>query len=559
MTHAKTALPVRALLYDLARSQRAHLPHLQSVIERLAQLGYNMLVLNLEHRFAFPSRPGIAPPGSLTPMMARHLVDFGAKLGVEVVPQPNLIGHCEGLCATERYAHLSADPWTQAPWGGYEQLNLELAESRELVRDMIADIVAAFPGRYLHIGGDEVRRMDYLFPDDTARQLAAMKEHFGFVLELARSHRREVMIWGDMPLRHPELMAALPRDLIICDWHYGPKGSRETLERYKTEGFRVLAAPSVPTYVAFATLPAEGHANITKMVTDAVDLGLEGFLLTTWEFGQGSAFDLVWPWVALAAALAQGEVSEESDAYLVRFGAARYGVDGQKYARLHALLSIELKAVLSCPRGLGQLRKSLFRGAPAFADIARPRLVPANPHVFVWEPSPFHAWLLVRPLLSGATLTRLRAMRDEAGKLERELAAGARQNVNELYPLLALARAFQVFVERVEILEEARSIYHAASELQRRDRQAFHHHLEHVAHLLERLQTGLDTLREIVRNLDAQTGFDEEEMHWLDIHAQSLAEHVDALRRMRFRGDALLEFGEFLRRPAHVTARVTWR
>ena len=39
----KPTLPVRALLYDLARSQRAHLPHLQRVIETLAEFGYNRL------------------------------------------------------------------------------------------------------------------------------------------------------------------------------------------------------------------------------------------------------------------------------------------------------------------------------------------------------------------------------------------------------------------------------------------------------------------------------------------------------------------------------------
>ena len=56
-----------------------------------------------------------------------------------------------------------------------------------------------------------------------------------------------------------------------------------------------------------------------------------------------------------------------------------------------------------------------------------------------------------------------------------------------------------------------------------------------------------------------QQWLDIEEQHWLEIHEHSLDEHIAALKALRFEGDALLEFGEFLRRPARVTARLTWR
>lgn len=192
-------LAVRALEYDLARSRRADIGHLEHVVADLAELGFTMMTLNLEHRFDFPGCPGIAPPGSLTPALARRLVAFGRERGLDVVPQPNLIGHCEGLCATQKYAHLSADPYQQQPWGGYEQLNLELPEARELVRTMLDGVCESFPGQYIHIGGDEVRRM----------------------------------------------------------------------------------------------------------VEDTVELGLEGFMIATWEWGFGTAPDLIWPWCAHAIEIAE--------------------------------------------------------------------------------------------------------------------------------------------------------------------------------------------------------------------------------------------------------------
>ena len=55
------------------------------------------------------------------------------------------------------------------------------------------------------------------------------------------------------------------------------------------------------------------------------------------------------------------------------------------------------------------------------------------------------------------------------------------------------------------------------------------------------------------------TGLDEGERHWLTIHEESLRQHIEALNIKRSDGESLLEFGEFLRRPAHITQRLTWR
>ena len=252
------------LAYDLARNQCAKPAHLKRVIDQLAGLDFNLLTLYLEHRFEYASCPGIVPPGSLTKAAAGELVEYGRQRGVEVVPQVNIIGHCEGIGATERYGHLSADPYQQWPWGGYEQLNLDLPEARELADGMLGDICDAFPGEYLFICHDEVRQMDCLYPEDAEKRLAKMIEYIQFTLEAGRRRGRRIIMYGDVPLKYPELMQALPRDIIIADWHYGRDGSRETLERYKAEGFEVLALPAVPTCSAFAVATDLGYQNISR-------------------------------------------------------------------------------------------------------------------------------------------------------------------------------------------------------------------------------------------------------------------------------------------------------
>lgn len=555
---------IRALLFDLARTQRPTLPQMKSLVDDLAALGYNMMTINLEHRFDFPSHPGIAPPGSMTSAMARELVAYGAARGVAVVGQPNLIGHCEGIGATERYAHLSADPWQQAPWGGYEQLNLETPQGRAMAKAMLMDALNAFPGDYVHIGGDEVRRMENLFPTAPERRVPAMLEQFRFLLDLARSAGRKVMMWGDMPLHHEELMRALPRDVIICDWHYGPAGSRETLERYRGEGFRVLAAPSTGTHAAFCSAPDNTAANIARMVGDARDLDLDGFLLTQWEAGFGGGFDLTWPWIAYAAEIAAGKPEGTQDEFLAAFGAARYGVDGRDFARLHLLLSRDFAEAFKVDgvvpsRCAVTLRKALFRGADPFPHLARPVGIPPNNHQQVWEPSPFHAWLYLRPIMDEARMARLESLAREASALADKLARTAQRRTGELESLLTMARAFAILIERERILDEAKAHYHSAAEAQGEDAARFREALDRTTAALEGVRPGIRTLRAMVERLDSIRGLDAGEIEWLRIHEISLDAHLAALRARPSDGDWLIEFGEFLRRPAHVTPRLTWR
>lgn len=558
-------MEIRALNYDLARSRRADLPHLKAVVDQLVECRFNMLSLYLEHRFDFPSAPGLAPPGSLTPEMARELTAYGRARGIAVIPQINLIGHCEGIGATERYAHLTCDPYQQLPWGGYEQLNLELPETRAFVRGAIADICAAFPGEYVHVGGDEVRQMEWLFPGDPERQQETMFAWLQFVADEVRAQGRRILMWGDMLLHHETLMKRMPRDLIICDWHYGPEGSRATLERFQKEGFQVLAAPAVSTCSGFGADVPGSLQNITAMVGDAVDLGLHGVLLTTWEFGFGSGPGQIWPFVAYAGALAAGERPASAEAFVAGYAGQRYGVKGESVLRLYAIVSAALEAALMQDLArrpwllMVSPRKALFRGASPFPDLARPGAAPANRHQQVWEPGPFGCWLFFRPILTPALLGRLAALVAEGEALVKRLRAEAVRHVDELESSFGLVEALAVMVRGLERLEAAKVCYHAAALAQRTEPGVFREQLALAAGHLDQLRPGLARLRAVVESLDRTAGLDAGELDWLAVHEKSLREHSEALRQRDPASDALLEFGDFLRRPAHVTQRLTWR
>jgi hypothetical protein len=108
-------------------------------------------------------------------------------------------------------------------------------------------------------------------------------------------------------------------------------------------------------------------------------------------------------------------------------------------------------------------------------------------------------------------------------------------------------------------LERAKAAYHSAARAQPDKTAAFGKHVAEVITELERLRANIAALQRIVIDLDALQGLDESENRWLAIHLQSLEEHIEALRQLRCNGDTLIEFGEFLRRPANISQRITWR
>lgn len=560
-------MKIRALLYDLGRNLRADVGYLESVVDDLADLGFNMMIINLEHRFDFPSCPGSAPAGALTTKTARALVAYGRSRGVEVVGQPNVMGHCEGMNATERYAHLSADPWTQLPWGGYEMLNLDLPEARDRAAGMIRDACDAFPGEYLHIGGDEVRCLQYLYPGDETRQQAKRMEFFDYVIGTASKTGRKIMMWGDMPLKQPAMMKRLPRDIIICDWHYEPEGSRASLELYKREGFKVLAAPGVLSCDHFAVSSRKTADNLNSMIGDASSLDLEGMLVTTWHSGHGNTFDVCWPWIAMAAQIARGSTVDDYEGFVGGFAAQRYGVSGAACNRLVHILGQEFPELLDRHAGpsanwLGHdahLRKLLFRGVMDFPQVMRHGRVPDAIGVPLWEPSPFHVWLYARPILSERVIASLEKLAQEVSRLVVRLRREATHRQDELASLLEMGRAFCVLVSRFRILDTCKAQYHRAALAQGRNARRFSESIERAAKSLEDVTAGLKELERTVKYVGKRNGYDLDELKWIELQKRSCRRHVSALRRIRCDGQPMLEFGEFLRRPVDVTQRLLWR
>ncbi|MFJ7100123.1 beta-N-acetylhexosaminidase [Streptomyces albogriseolus] len=141
-------------------------------IDRIALYKINKLHLHLSDdqgwRIAVDSWPRLAayggstevgggPGGHYTKDDYREIVRYAASRYLEVVPEIDMPGHTNAALAS--YAELNCDGVAPPLYTGTEVGFSSLCVGKEITYDFVEDVVreiaALTPGRYLHIGGDE--------------------------------------------------------------------------------------------------------------------------------------------------------------------------------------------------------------------------------------------------------------------------------------------------------------------------------------------------------------------------------------------------------------------
>ncbi|WP_235023847.1 beta-N-acetylhexosaminidase [Streptomyces sp. WAC05374] len=162
-------------------------------IDQMALYKINKLHLHLSDdqgwRIAIDSWPRLAthggstqvgggPGGYYTKAQYKDIVAYAASRHLEVVPEIDMPGHTNAALAS--YAELNCDGVAPPLYTGTEVGFSSLCVAKEITYDFVDDVVreiaALTPGRYLHIGGDEAHSTsheDYVAFMDRAQATVA--------------------------------------------------------------------------------------------------------------------------------------------------------------------------------------------------------------------------------------------------------------------------------------------------------------------------------------------------------------------------------------------------
>lgn len=149
--------------------------------------------------------------GYYTQDQLRSLVDYAGQRGITVMPEIDLPGHALALLSA--YPELGIDPerrFRPATRFGISDNVLQLRDATmAFVFDVYDELLAIFPSRYIHVGGDETPRTDWL----------ASWEAHALAAERGLADVNLLQRWFTEQLR--DFLAARGRQLVgwdeICD------------------------------------------------------------------------------------------------------------------------------------------------------------------------------------------------------------------------------------------------------------------------------------------------------------------------------------------------------
>ena len=267
---------------------------LKQIVDILKVCNYNQFQLYTEHTFRYEKHEAAWRNASpLTPAEIRELDLYCRMNDIELVPNQNSFGHMERWLKLPEYNHLAAMPKGGAvtPWGTIKKdpttLNPALPESLAFLSGLYDELLPCFSSKLFNIGCDET----FEIKDPEA--------YLGFLLkvcDLVRARGRRPMFWGDIVLKHPELVARLPRDVIALDWGYeGNHPFAAEAAKFREAGLEFYVCPGTSSWNSLAGRVENMRENMAAAESAGRLNGAKGFLVTDW--GDGGH------WQPLAASL----------------------------------------------------------------------------------------------------------------------------------------------------------------------------------------------------------------------------------------------------------------
>jgi hypothetical protein len=303
---AKDAKAWRAV-HLLDYNTDADLDLLGKNLETLAKQGINVIILEVDYNFAFQSHPELRRgTAQITREGARRFAALCKKNKIRLIPEFQSLGHQSWKAQT--FPLLTVYPKFDLTPGAFP--NNEGLYCREwdplnpevwpIVFQLMDEIIDAFRADALHVGMDEVFLLGSEQSPTTkgkdagvlfANAVKQIHEH------LVRKRRVEMLMWGDRLIDGVKFnlgeweastngtasaIDLIPKDIIICPWHYEVRDSYPSIPMFIEKGFRVVPATWKNIDAAKALIEfSRSHASPNLL----------GFMFTTWGVNKDVLLD----------------------------------------------------------------------------------------------------------------------------------------------------------------------------------------------------------------------------------------------------------------------------
>jgi len=253
-------------MHLIGYNQNRSLEDFKKIIPALAEKGINVFILEVDYHFQYVSHPELRQGDKqITEQGAKRFTSLCRKYDIRVIPEFQCFGHQSWK--EETFPLLTCYPEFDITPGVFpENKDIYCREwnplhpgVHKIIFDLIDELIEAFNADAVHVGMDEVflinNEHSVIKDKDPANIFA--KAVNDFYHHLVEEKGVEMLMWGDRLINGNQYdygewessvngtagaIDKIPRDIIICDWHYEIRDTYPSIEMFIKKGFRIIPA-----------------------------------------------------------------------------------------------------------------------------------------------------------------------------------------------------------------------------------------------------------------------------------------------------------------------------
>lgn len=265
--------------------------------------GYNILLLHFcddaGSSIRFPSMPQLAGKRAFSAKEIANLVEYADKRGIEVIPELESLGHTGYITERKEFAHLR-DGIQGKQFAAICPVH---PETRRIFSTLISDLSKMFRSKYIHVGLDEASLGSNPMTIEMLKNKKKYEIYAEYVCWLhseVAKHGKQMMMWGDHLLANlpetltnldldaisPKIAEMIPKDIIVCHWHYIRKPPSEPVNYLIKKGFQVVACPATSAWGIVGHPAKHNLENVRNLTAIAASINSEkmmGVINTVWR------------------------------------------------------------------------------------------------------------------------------------------------------------------------------------------------------------------------------------------------------------------------------------
>jgi len=231
--------------------------YLLELVKHLSEYNVKNLIFEINYNYRYQSHPELSIDGAIEPEQIIKLREICVKHNVNLIPQFNCLGHQSWQDFT--YPLLEKYPEFDESSNDFDEFKSWCPNSNvnHIIFDLIDELIDVFNSTRFHVGMDEVftiGKCPRCKNESNADLFAkAINDYHKFL----SSRNNRMMMWGDRLLRCPvnnphryefslnnthQAINKIPKNIIICDWHYIKTNRVNSIPYLLSQGFDVISA-----------------------------------------------------------------------------------------------------------------------------------------------------------------------------------------------------------------------------------------------------------------------------------------------------------------------------